>query len=243
VRSAPLLLVALLVLESACSKSKPTTTSPPSRTTSRRVPPRDTLVIRDPDLERRIGRIELHLMERDAQVADLQMRLDDAREEVVRTLSKLQTVASRAEAASGMAEAELALQSLRRTESQLLPQELAQVTRLVQQSTAEFNKQNYGGALYLAGQAKGLARSFTGRLVDANPRISREGETPFALPIRLKTTSRGNVREGPGTNFAIAYGVEPGLPLIGYSYVDEWIRIGDENGRSGWIFRPLVSRR
>lgn len=242
-RSAPLLLIGLLLVGAACSKSTPKTGTTPARPTSRRLPPRDTLVVRDPDLERRIGRIELYLMERDAQVADLQRRLDDTREEVVRTLAKLQTVASRAEAASGMAEAELALQALRRTGSQVLPPELAQVTRLVQQSSAEFNKQNYGGALYLAGQAKELSRTFSGRLVDANPRISREGETPFALPIRLKTTAKGNVREGPGTNFAIAFGVEAGVPLIGYSYVDEWIRIGDENGRSGWIFRPLVSRR
>ena len=241
-RSAPLLLVALLSFESACSKSKPNTGTAPARSTPRRVV-RDTVTIRDPELERRLGRLELQLLEKEAQVADLQLRLDDTREEVVRTLAKLQTVASRAEAASGMAEAEIALQALRRTGSQVLPPELAQVTRLVQQSSAEFNKMNYGGALYLAGQAKQLSRSFTGRLVDANPRISREGETPFALPIRLKTSSRGNVREGPGTSFAIAFGVEPGLPLIGYSYVDEWIRIGDENGRSGWIFRPLVSRR
>jgi len=30
--------------------------------------------------------------------------------------------------------------------------------------------------------------------------------------------------------------------LIGYSYVDEWIRIGDDSGRGGWIFRSLVAR-
>lgn len=239
-RSAPLLLVGMMLIGEGCSKGRSSTNPTPTRPTTRRV--LDTVEVRDPELERRLGRVELLLLEKEAQVADLQTRLDDTREEVVRTLAKLQTVASRAEAASGMAEAELALQSLRRSEG-VLPLEVGQVTRLVQQSSAEFNKQNYGGALYLAGQAKSLARSFTGRLVDANPRISREGETPFALPIRLKASARGNVREGPGTGFAIAFAVEPGLPLIGYSYVDEWIRIGDENGRSGWIFRPLVSRR
>ena len=241
-RFAPLLLIGLVFVGEACSRSKPTTTPSPSRST-RRVPPRDTLVIRDPDLERRIGRIELHLMERDAQVADLQTRLDDAREEVVRALAKLQTVASRAEAASAIAEAELALQTLRRSDQQVLPEEMAQVSRLVQQSSAEFNKQNYGGALYLSGQAKSLARSFSGRIVDGSRGIARDGETRFAIPLRLKAASRGNVREGPGTNFNIAFSVEAGVPLIGYSYLDEWVRVGDENGRSGWIFRPLVSRR
>jgi uncharacterized protein YgiM (DUF1202 family) len=72
---------------------------------------------------------------------------------------------------------------------------------------------------------------------------SRAGETPFALPIRVKATGRGNVREGPGTNFDVAFSVEGGSLLTAHSYIDEWIRVSDESGRSGWIFRALVTRR
>ena len=64
-------------------------------------------------LEQRVARLELLVAERDAQVEDLQARLDEARQEVVRALAKLQTVASRAEAASAIAEAEIAVQALR----------------------------------------------------------------------------------------------------------------------------------
>jgi hypothetical protein len=201
----------------------------------------ETVTVRDPDIERRIARLELRMMERDQQLADLQSRLEDARQEVVRAMAKLQTIASRAEAASGMAEAEVAVRSLK--EGQPSAPEVSQVTRLLEQSSNEFNKQNYGGALYLANQAKTLATAGRGRLSGDNRGVPRPGETAFAVPVDLKATSRGNVREGPGTTFKVSFAAESGLSLTGYSYVEEWIRVTDESGRTGWIFRNLVGRR
>jgi uncharacterized coiled-coil protein SlyX len=231
-----LVLLAAALLSSACSASNPR----PEPTRPARRAARDTVTVRDPELERRVAELELRLLEKEAHVDELQSRLDDTRNEVVRTMAKLQTVASRAEAASGMAEAEIALQSLKSSGGH--SREIAQVTDLVRQSSSEFNKQNYGGALYLAGQAKALAGGSRGRL-GSNTGSSRPGETSFAAPVRLKSTGRGNVREGPGTNFSIAFSLEGGSSLTGLSYVDEWIRISDDNGRSGWIFRSLVTRR
>ena len=91
-------------------------------------------------------------------------------------------------------------------------------------------------------QAKTLASSYRGRLSLGNREGTRPGETAFAVPIRLKMTTRGNVREGPGTGFPISFAAESGTLLTGYSYADEWIRVGDETGRSGWVFRNLVGR-
>jgi SH3-like domain-containing protein len=71
---------------------------------------------------------------------------------------------------------------------------------------------------------------------------ARPGETLFAVPIKLKTTSRGNVREGPGTNFAVSFTAEPGSQITGFSYADEWVRIADDTGRTGWIHQTLVAR-
>ena len=204
---------------------------------------RETVTVRDPEVETRLGRVEMRLLEREAQIEELQSRLDETRGEVVRTMAKLQTVASRAEAASGMAEAEVALQSLRASAGQQQSSAVAQVTRLMRQSSTEFNKQNYGGALYLADQAKTLAAESRRRLTAARGSGSRSGETPFALPVRLRVLNRGNVRVGPSTNFGIAFEADPGTALTGHAYVDEWIRVSDDAGRSGWIFRPLVSRR
>lgn len=200
----------------------------------------DTVTVRDPELDKRVSRLELQLLARDAQIEDLQARLEDTRAEVVRAMAKLQSVASRAQAASAMAEAEVALQTMKSGVT-TDPPEATQVTRLVRQSATEFDKANYGGALYLANQAKTVASSYRGRL-GVNKEGARPGETLFAVPIKLKTTSRGNVREGPGTNFAVSFTADPGSSLIGYSYADEWVRISDDGGRTGWIHQTLVAR-
>ena len=226
---------ATIALSSACSQAKPPAKPPAPRVVH------DTVTVRDPELDKRLGHVELLLLAKDAQIEDLQTKLEDTRAEVVRAMAKLQTVASRAQAASAMAEAEVSLQSMK-SGAGVEPPEAAQATRLVRQSATEFNKQNYAGALYLANQAKTLASAYRGRLSLGNREGLRPGETAFAVPIKLKTTTRGNVREGPGTNFAIAFAAEPGTLLTGHSYADEWIRVSDENGRSGWIFRNLVDR-
>jgi hypothetical protein len=193
--------------------------------------------------DRRIARLELVLLEKNAQVEELQARLDKAREEVVRAMAKLQTLASRAEAASGMAEAEVALQPLRQRSGLQNAPEAAQASRLLREASAEFSQENYGGALYLANQAKAFAAAGTGRLSARERTSDRPGEKPFAIPIPLRAVGSGNVRAGPATSAPIAFAVEGGDSLTGYSYVENWVRISDEMGRGGWIYRKLISRR
>ena len=225
--------LASIAVASACTPTKPAP-PPPLKVVH------DTVTVRDPELDKRVSRLELQLLARDAQIEDLQARLEDTRAEVVRSMAKLQSVASRAQAASAMAEAEVALQTMKSGVT-ADPPEATQVTRLVRQSATEFDKANYGGALYLANQAKTVASSYRGRLA-VNKEGGRPGETLFAVPIKLKTTSRGNVREGPGTNFAVSFTADPGSTFTGYSYADEWVRVSDDGGRTGWIHQTLIAR-
>src|SRR5205807_1073872 len=76
--------------------------------------------------------------------------------------------------------------------------DLTQATALLQQGSAEFAKQNYGGALYLAGQAKRVAGVGKSRLGGEGRAPLRAGEVPFAVPVRLQANTHGNVRDGPG---------------------------------------------
>ena len=194
--------------------------------------------IRDPEMARRLTDLELRLLEKETQIAELQARLDEARREVVRAMAKLQTLATRAEAASAMAEAEIALQAVRLATGP----EVTQARQLLQMSAGEFDRQNYGGALYLATQAKTLAAFGRWAMGDGGPSL-RPGETPFALPIPLRCTTQSNVREGPGTNFRVVFTVEQGTPVVGHSHVGEWVRIRDDSGRAGWVHLSLVGRR
>jgi hypothetical protein len=236
-----LFLVALLP-GAACAPPSPGSPSPSDSTATS---PRPAAVIRDTLLEQRAARLELRVLEKEAQVEELQGRLDDARREVVRAMAKLQSVATRAEAASGMAEAEIALQALRAANAGVATPapEVAQATQLLQLATAEFDKQNYAGALYLASQAKSAASAGQGRLASADRGTLRAGEMPFALPLRVQTTGRANVREGPGATFRVLFTLETAVPLVAYSYVEQWVRVTDETGRPGWIHQALIGRR
>src|SRR3989454_8837288 len=159
----PLLPLAAL-LSAACWPHHQGNVSPVPRDTAR-VTQRPPAVVRDTALEQRAARLELKVFEQEAQVDELRTRLDDARREVVRAMAKLQSLATRAEAASGMAEAEIALQALRSANgsNSQSPPEYAQGTQLLQLSTGEFDQQNYAGALYLATEAKNDAAAGQGR--------------------------------------------------------------------------------
>jgi hypothetical protein len=194
-------------------------------------------------LIKRVSVLELRLLEKDAQVEDLQSRLDETRTAVVKARSQVQMANGRAGAASGMAEAEVALRSLRAVAPPNYP-DVQQATRLLRQSGDAFDRKNYGGAIFLAGQAKTVALTATSRLGAGNRlRSARTGEAPFAVPLHLKVVVAGNVRERPGSSAPVVFPVTAGVPLTGLSYLDDWIRVIDDRRRTGWINRGMVGRR
>jgi hypothetical protein len=195
---------------------------------------------REAALESRAAHLQLELWERDAEIEDLEERLEGARRDVVRAMAKLRTLATRAEAASAMAETDVALQSLSRTGRDA--QEIRQARELMQQGAAEFGQQNYGGALYLANQAKALLARAP-RLGGADRNGQRPGEIIFAVPLRLRATGAEEVREGPGAGFRVAYVVKPGEELTGRSYLGSWVHVSDGSGREGWVPDSRVERR
>jgi hypothetical protein len=200
-----------------------------------------------------IGRLQLQLLERDAryraiegQISSQQDRLDEAVVEVVRTKAKLRSIESRAEAASSIAEAEIALKGLKdRMEAiEVNPgDDVQKAEALVRMSTSEFKKENYGGALYLAGQAQSQIRAIESRLVRPEDQSAVPGEVLFALPLPLKVVKRSNLRQGPSLQAKIERTLDTDEPIIGYSYKEEWIRVQTEDGIRGWIFQTLVSER
>jgi hypothetical protein len=141
-----------------------------------------------------------------------------------------------------MAEAEIALQALANAGGSTRVPELTQATQLLDLAAAEFNRQNYGGALYLATQSKNAAAAGQTRLGAGERGAGREGEVPFAVPLKLQTTGRANVREGPGPNFAISFTLDAGAPVTAYAYAEQWVRVRDDAGRPGWIYQALIGR-
>jgi len=202
-------------------------------------------------LEDQMARINLLLVEKETQIKKLEERqgssekkLDEAIQEVVRAKAKLRSLESRAEAASNIAETEIAIKVLKtqQPESEKDP-ELIQAEQLLKMSAKEFKKENYGGALYLTNQAKGRIRIAQTRLVDKQSVEAVQGEVLFALPLPLQVIKPSNIREGPGLEFEVVTTVETDTPLVGYSYKGKWVRVKGENGVTGWIFQALVTGR
>lgn len=194
--------------------------------------------------EREIAKLRLAMLERETQITALEQKYSEAIQEVVRAKAKLRSLESKAEAASTMAEAEIALKVLTaRTAGQPESPEIIQATHLLEMSGHEFTKENYGGALYLASQVKGLVQAGQGRLIGPEKMPVVSGEVLFATPIPLQAMARSNVRQGPGADYEVLFTLEKGIPLTGHSYKDDWVRIKDEDGRGGWIYQTLVGGR
>jgi len=208
-------------------------------------PPPETLAERTQrQKEEELARARLFLLEKEAKIEGLNQKLDAAILEVVRAMAKLQGREGKAEAASSLAEAEIALKLLERgAAGREKDSDFIQVKQLLKTAAQEFQKENYGGALYLTSQAKSLIKGEEARRMSRENMPKIEGEVLFSLPLPLRVLSKSNIREGPGPNFKVLFRVEEGTPLTGQSYKGLWVRVKSEDGRSGWIFYNLVSQR
>jgi uncharacterized protein YgiM (DUF1202 family) len=199
----------------------------------------ETVTVRDPDLEREAARLRMSLLERSAQLAQTGQRLDEATVELVRAMARLRSLATRAEAASAIAEAEVTVQQLRGGAGGQLPPEARQAESALRSASAAFDAENYGGAVYLATQAKRVATAGRGRLAKGGAAPSA-GERAFAVPVPMTTTQRANLRTAPSASAALVATVPAGTALTAYAWVQDWIRVTMVDGRGAWVHQALV---
>lgn len=186
--------------------------------------------------------LQLKLLERNAELARLERERSEAIQEVVRTKSKLRGVESKAEAASTMAEVEIALKQVKAAAAKADQDPgpgLSEAERLMQMSAAEFENNNYGGTIYLATQAKSLIGTRRDQ-IGSQGSSPQPDEVPFAFPIALESLGNSNVRDGPGLNFGILLTVPKREPLLAFAYKDQWVRVRVQDGREGWVHYTLV---
>lgn len=229
----------LLVLAAsaiACA-GKPSTTTPTPRD---RRDAAGAVTVRDPDTERELSRLKVQLLERNARLADMDRRLAEATTEVVRAMARLRTLATRAEAASAIAEAEVTLQRLRGHAGQQAAPETAQAEAALRSASEAFDAENFGGAVYLATQAKRAATAGRGRLADNDATAMRANERAFALPVPLTAVSSANLRSAPNGSAAVIATVPAGTALTAYSYEQDWLKVTTADGTSAWVHQSVV---
>jgi uncharacterized protein YgiM (DUF1202 family) len=213
-----------------------------------------TLPQRDAELraiKNKNAKFKFRLLEKETQIKELEKRadsqqimLDEAILEVVRAKARLRSLESRAEAASNMAEAEIAVRALKEQpgDGEQDP-EVTKAEELLKMSALEFKKENYGGALYLTGQAKSHIKAGKMKLGIREEKSAIQGEVIFAQPLPLQVLRVCNLREKPDNKSKILTTLKKGTSVVGYSYIGEWVRVKSEDGISGWIFQTLVGGR
>lgn len=192
-------------------------------------------------LEEKLAKLQMLLWEEESRSQELGRKLDEATLEVVRAKAKLQSLESKAEAASTLAEGEIALKALKSGAAGLgKNSEILQAEELLKASGLEIKKENYGGALYLATRAKAIIKESQERSENREKRPMMAGEVTFSIPVRLRVATPCNVREGPGLDSKVLFSLSEGHALVGSSYKGSWVRVRTDNGQGGWIYYSLV---
>lgn len=193
----------------------------------------------------KLARLQLLVLEKDVQLKEFNIKLEEAMLEVVRTKAKLRSVESKAEAVSALAEGELALQTIKKSNgyNSENDEKPIKAQELLKASGQELKKENYSGALYLTTQAKSLIRENHERSRDREKKTMAAGESPFTMPLPLQAIGQAKVKDGPGLEAKALFVVQQGTSIVGYSFKGPWVYVKTEDGRSGWIYYKQLDGR
>ena len=204
-------------------------------------------------LEKDVAALNMRILEYEAIIDDLQARseghqkrLDAAIIEVVRAKARLRSLESKAEAASTIAEAEIAVNAMKEriaVADDVMKEEFAAAEQLLKMSAREFKNRNFGGALYLANQSKGQVRALQMHLSGDLEKPPMEDEKRFVKPLPLRVLANSNLRSGPGLDNDIVGRLGKNALVTGHAYSGRWVRVETSEGAVGWLFQPLVAPR
>jgi len=167
--------IGLSLLLSACAApppppepvpvASPVPADPPPEPKRKKAPTPPKRLVMTPEMDERLAKPLLSLLEREAQIQNLDKTLDEAIQETVRSKAKLASQESRAEAATNLAEAEVALKTLKNSIKGLEKRpDYMHLDQLMKTSAEELIKENYGGSLYLTNQIKTQLRELQDRV-------------------------------------------------------------------------------
>lgn len=193
-----------------------------------------------------IARLQQALAEKDAEIESLRAEktvqaevLTQTTGEVARAEIKLRRLATQADAASHLAEVEVALQrQWAQTHAPRAAAQLVQAQRILDAGGVAFARGDYAAAVELAAQARELIDMVTGRKSAAAARGTVD--VPFQVPVALRTRIGSHLREQPGRAAAALAVLPRGTSVQALAYRGEWLRVRTGDGRTGWVFGPLL---
>ncbi|MCC6193992.1 MAG: hypothetical protein IT518_05930 [Burkholderiales bacterium] len=201
------------------------------------------------DQSQEIARLREDLASREAELKDLRSSqreqvkmIQETTREATRAKAKLRRLATQADAASYLAEVEVALAALRATLPGAPPPMLVLAQGLLDAAAAPFREGDYGAAMDRTAQAEQLVSV----VADQLPRAGRArvpGEVALSVTIPLRVVADTHLRREPAAKAALVASVKKDSPVTAQAYKGGWMRVAIEDGRIGWMSQAQLGAR
>jgi hypothetical protein len=190
-----------------------------------------------------IGRLREQLAWKDAEISRLQAHrearvkeLEETTVQAARAEVKLRRVASEAEVASQLAEAEVALQV--RPDASASPlQGLAR--QLLDKALATFQRGEHSEAADLTAQARQLIDMQLANAATPDRKAAPESSFKVAIPLRIQVDTR--LRRQPGTGADVLAILPAATPVTALGFHGLWLQVQTPNRTTGWVSSELVT--
>jgi len=188
-----------------------------------------------------VAKLQLKLLEKQAEINQHVLSQQYAIQEVVRTKAKLRSHSSKAEAVANMAEVKMVLKAVAAGPTNEQQRRVVrQAERMLAMSNEALEEGNIDGASYLSNRAHQLVQPIRERQRDQKRSEKSGAEVVFASPLIMTVLKRCNVRMAPDIKEAVLFRLDSGASVKALAYVENWVRIEDESKDRGWVYYQLL---
>jgi hypothetical protein len=193
-----------------------------------------------------LARLRQELAARDAELRELRASereqvkaVQESTREVTRARARMRRLATQADAASYIAEVEVALGAAQSPAAQSPMLALAQ--SFLDAAQAPFAQGDYGTAMERAAQAEQLVAAAERTALGPRPRVA--GEVLLQVRIPLKATSESRLRREPAQGAPVVSTLPRDAAVVAHAYKDAWMRVETEDGKFGWLPQANLAAR
>jgi hypothetical protein len=170
---------------------------------------------------------------------DQAQALQETASEISRAKNKLHRLATQPEAASKIAEVEVAMATLKRTELSK-PDEIFRslAQELLGAAMVAYAQKNYSSVMNYAAQSYELIGA-----IISSPRKSsglRDIPLSFSTPISLLVTQNSQLRLDPNSDSRIIGPLKKSTSLVATAYRGDWFYVQTTDSLSGWVKNSVV---
>ncbi len=202
---------------------------------------------------REIARLQQEIAARDAELRELkstqreqaktaQETTNEVTREVTRAKAKARRLATQADAASYLAEVEVAIAALRSGPAATSPL-VALATSYLTSAAEPFARGDYGTAMDRASQAEQTVALAMGPAPTLQKSARAPGEKLLQVALPLRAASESRVRRQPQGRAPQVGVIAKDTALTAFAWKDGWLRVETDDGLAGWVEQASVAAR